>query len=123
MRCNWLRPQGRLRTLSIRAETGSKLIARDSTRDTEPLFVRVTVKDAPVLPTPVDGKLSDAGCIWTEPAAPPVPVNDAAAAVTKADELTVRAPVTTPFAVGVNTTPTEQPAPAARTSRRCSGRG
>lgn len=65
-------------------------------------------------PTPVAEKERDAGSICTEPAAPPIPVSDAVAAMTKAEELTVSAPATTPFAVGVKLTPAEQLPPAAR---------
>ena len=73
----------------------------------------VTVCAALVEPTPVDWKARDAGCICTEPAAPPMPVRTALAALVKDDELAVRAPVTTPFPAGVKTTPVVQLAPAA----------
>lgn len=79
-----------------------------------PLFVKATFCAGAEPPTPVIAKLREAGCTCTEPAAPPVPVRDTVAAVTKADELTVSAPVTTPFAVGEKTTPLEQLPPAAR---------
>ena len=79
-----------------------------------PLFVSATFCVALEPPTPVVGKTRDAGCTSTESAAPPVPVRDTVAAVTRADELTVSAPVTTPFAVGKKTTPVEQLPPAAR---------
>jgi hypothetical protein len=78
------------------------------------LFVKTTFCVALVPPTPVVGKARDAGCTRTEPAAPPIPVREVVAAVTNAEELTVSAPVTTTFAVGVNTTPVEQLPPAAR---------
>jgi len=81
---------------------------------TKPVLVKVTVCDVPVSPTPVVAKLRDAGCTCIEPAAPPVPVRDAVAAATNADEVTVRAPVTIPFAEGAKTTPVEQLVPAPR---------
>jgi hypothetical protein len=82
-------------------------------KDTEPLLVKVTARYPLVFPTPVIGKFSDVGCTWIDPAAPPVPLRDRVAAVTNAEELTVSAPVTTPFEVGVNFTPAEHEAPAA----------
>lgn len=75
-------------------------------------MVRVTVCPPLRLPTPVIAKVRDAGCICTEPAAPPMPVRTALAAMAKDDELAVRAPVTTPFPAGVKTTPVVQLAPA-----------
>jgi hypothetical protein len=78
------------------------------------MFVRVTFWVALIPPTPVVGKVRDAGCTCTEPAAPPIPVREIVAAVTNAEELTVSAPVTTSFAVGVKATPVEQLPPAAR---------
>jgi len=78
-----------------------------------PLLVSMTFCAALVPPTPVAAKERDAGCACTEPAAPPIPVREAVAAMTNAVELTVSAPVTTPLAVGVKTTPVEQLAPEA----------
>lgn len=78
-----------------------------------PLFVNTTLCAPLAPPTPVAAKERDAGCTFTEPAAPPIPDREAVAAVTNAEELTVSAPVTTPFAVGVKTTSVEQLLPAA----------
>lgn len=78
------------------------------------MFARATFCVALLPPTPVVGKARDAGCTCTEPAAPPIPAREVVAAVTNAEELTVSAPVTTPLAVGVKTTPVEQLPPAAR---------
>ncbi len=77
------------------------------------VFVTVTVWALLVAPTPVVEKLSCAGCNCTEPAAPPIPVR-ITVAVFKVDEPTVSVPPAVPFAVGVNTTPVVQLAPAAR---------
>jgi hypothetical protein len=79
-----------------------------------PLFVKTTIFAGLALPTAVVGKARDTGCTCRDPAAPPIPVREAMAAVTNAVELTVSAPVTTPFLVGVKTTPAEQLAPGGR---------
>ena len=76
-------------------------------------MVKTTFCAALVTPTPVAAKERDAGCTRTMPADPPIPVREAVAAMTKAVELTVSAPVTTPLALGVKTTPAEQLAPGA----------
>ena len=65
-------------------------------------------------PTPVCGKLSKAGCTFSSPAAPPIPLNAIDAEVAKAWELTVSDPAAVPFVFGVKITPVEQLAPAPR---------
>lgn len=79
-----------------------------------PVFVRVAFCVELVPPIPVVGKARDAGRTCTEPAAPPIPVRETVAAVPKPEELTVSAPVITPVAAGVKTTPAEQLPPTAR---------
>lgn len=79
------------------------------------LLVTVKVWALLVVPTPVVAKVNCDGCSCTVPAAPPVPLN-AMVAVFNVAEPTVNEPATLPFPVGVNTTPTVQFAPAARTA-------
>ena len=66
------------------------------------------------LPTLVTEKFSVPGLSLTDPAAPPIPLNTTVAAFANPEAATVKAPGTTPFPVGVNTTPTVQLAVGAR---------
>ena len=65
-------------------------------------MVRVTVWVALVVPIPVGGKVRDEGCINTDPAAPPIPVSTMLAGLVNDEEVTVKAPATVPFVIGVN---------------------
>jgi hypothetical protein len=79
-----------------------------------PVFVTVSAREALISPTPVVGNTIELGCTCTNPAAPPTPAREAIAGSGKDAEATDSVPLTTPFAVGVKITPTEQVAPEAR---------
>jgi hypothetical protein len=79
-----------------------------------PEFVTVKICVLLTMPTPVVEKLNDDGCVRADPAAPPAPLNPTTAGFANAVEPALNVPVTIPFAVGMNTTPLAQLAPAAR---------
>jgi hypothetical protein len=77
-------------------------------------LVNVTTCDGLVVPAPVIGNATDPGSSLTEPAMPPTPVRTANAGSENSEADTVRLPLTTPFALGVKTTPVEQLAAGAK---------
>jgi len=79
-----------------------------------PELLTVTVVGLLVAPTPVVAKLMVEGDTWIAAATAPVPLNRTLAGVAGDAAVTCNVPVTTPVAVGVKITPTEQFAPAAR---------
>jgi hypothetical protein len=78
------------------------------------VFEIVTVIGLLVEPTPVTGKLTRAGCIWTPPVSPPVPLRATVVAVGTEVDWIVSVPVNDPRCMGENTTPTVQFALAVR---------
>jgi len=78
------------------------------------VFEIVTVVALLVEPTPVVGKATCAGNIWTAPVSPPVPLRATMVAVAIDVDAIVNVPVSDPLCIGANPTPAVQLAPAAR---------
>jgi hypothetical protein len=80
---------------------------------TAPLLVTVTVAGLLDCPTPVVANWRIAGVTWMALATAPVPERFTIAELAIAAEVTLSDPLAAPVAIGVNTTPTVQLAPAA----------